>query len=110
MSSIILGDQAMKASYISQIQDRSVDIQRSSTQAHVAFNEELTRKAEEVVKETEETENNGIRNDQERKKQQEEQHKRRRRRPEEPEQDEILEDWPMGPDNDGQQHSLNIIA
>lgn len=109
MSSIILGDQAMKASFISQIQDRSVDIERSSAQAHNAFNEELARRAEEVVEETEQAENNGIKDDDERGHEQKQQ-KRRRRHPEEPEGDELLEDWPMGPNDDGQPHSLNIIA
>ncbi len=109
MSSITLGDQAMKASFIVQIQDRAVDIERSSTQAHNAFNEELARRAEEVVEETEAAENGGIRNDEERKEGQK-QKKRRRKRPDEPDQDEIIEDWPMGPDNDGHKHNLNIIA
>ncbi len=110
MTSIVLGDQAMKASYISQIQDRAVDIERSSAQAHTAFNEEFARKAEEVVKQTESADNHGIREDEEKQEQQQEQRRRHRRRPEEPDQDEILEDWPMGPDNDGHPHHLNIIA
>lgn len=109
MSSIILGDQAMKASFISQIQDRSVDIVRSSAQAHHAFIEELSRRAEEVVEETEKSENKEIRDNDERS-QDQKQKKRRRRHPDEPESDELLEDWPMGPNDDGHVHKLNIIA
>ncbi len=110
MSSIIQGEQAMKATYVSQIQDRSVDIQRANAQAQTAFNEEFARRAEEVVEETEEVENNGIRNDQEGQKQEQEQKKQRRRRPNDPDLDDITDDWPMGPDDDGQIHKLNIIA
>lgn len=109
MDSLSISEQAVKATYVSQIQDRHVDIDRASNQAQLAFNEELARKAEEVVEETEEAGQQIIREDEEKGHSQQEK-KRRRRNPDEPEEDELLEDWPMGPDDDGKPHSLNIIA
>ena len=109
MDSLSIPEQAVKASYVSQIQDRHVDIERSSDQAHLAFNEELARKAEEVVEETEEVEQQIIRDDEEKGHSQKDK-KRRRKNPEEPEGDQLTEDWPMGPDDDGKPHAINVIA
>lgn len=102
-------DSIIKSALVQQIQDRDVDIARSSQQAQQAFQAELARQAEEVVENVMETEQNGVDEDSENetgggKK------KKRRRSPNEPEDDDPAQGWTMGPDDDGRPHTINIIA
>lgn len=98
----------IKSSLVQVIQDRDVDIARSSQQAHEAFQQELSRRSREVVHEVEEADQNGVDEDPE-KERQGKGRKGKRRMPQEPE-DELLKGWTMGPDDDGKPHTINIIA
>lgn len=111
MSAINLNmqDNVMKSAYVSQIQDRSVDVARADHQAQSAFHEELTRQANEVVENVQEADQEEINEKNEKEKQREGKKKRRRRNPEEGEEKQA-DGWTMGPDDDGKPHVINIIA
>ncbi len=61
-----LQDGVVKSPLVQQIQGRAAEVARTQDASHVAFNDELARQADEVVLQTNQAENDGIRDKEER--------------------------------------------
>ena len=106
--SALIPDTPLKAPLVQQIQERDADIVRSTQQSQQAFAEEMARRGNEAVRETGETDQNGIDEDPER---QQNGGKKKKRSPHYPgEEEDVSKGWTMGPDDDGKPHRINIIA
>ena len=70
-----LQDGVVKSSLVQQVQSRAAEVARTQDSSNVVFNNELARQADEVVLQTNQAENDGIRQKEER-----EGRQRRRRR------------------------------
>lgn len=105
--SALIPDSVLKAPFVQQIQERDTDIVRSAQQSQHAFQEEMARRGSEVVRETGETDQNGVDEDPER------DHsggrKKKRKHPGQPE-DEQTDNRLLSPTDDGKPHMINIIA
>lgn len=106
--SALIPDNPLKAPLVQQMQERDNDIVRSSQQSQQAFAEELARRGNEAVRETGETDQNGVDEDPER----QQSGKKKKRTPGHyaTDEDEVTKGWTMGPDDDGKPHRINIIA
>lgn len=79
MSLVNMQDSIVKASLVTQVQHRAAALARVQQSTQVPFNQELARRADEVVSQTAEAENEGIReNDEESRRHRREQRRRAR--------------------------------
>ncbi len=77
MSLVNMQDGVVKSPLVQQVQQRGADLSRVQQSTQVPFNQELARQADEVVLQTAEAENEGIRPDEEGK----QDHPQKRRKP-----------------------------
>lgn len=108
INNLNMQDTVVKSSLVQSVQERDVDVSRAHNLASEAFQEEVTRRAEEMVKTVMQPEQEGIR-------QENSGHggggyRGKRRKKEEEPGEKKNGGWRMGADNDGEVHAVNIVV